>query len=106
MKNFDNMVDAINDLKARGYDLDFNLKENYLECANTKRQLSPHEFDIMEVYRFEGMTNPSDSSILYAIQSHDGLKGVLVNAYGVYADTVSQALVAKLNTPVPDEHIK
>lgn len=106
MKTYDNMVDAINDLKTRGYDLDFNLKENYLECANIKRQLSPNEFDIMEVYRFEGMTNPSDNSILYAIQSHDGLKGVLVNAYGVYADAVSQALVTKLNTPVPDEHIK
>lgn len=105
MKAFDNMVDAINDLKARGFTTDFNLKENYIECSNSKRQLLPNEFDIMEVYRFEGMTNPDDQAILYAIESHDGLKGVLVNAYGVYADPISQALVAKLSTPVPDEKI-
>ncbi len=106
MKSFDTLVDAINDLKARGFDRDFNLKENYIECSNSKRQLSPGEFDIVEVYRFEGMTNPSDQAILYAIKSHDGLMGTLVNGYGPTADPISQQLVAKLNTPIPDEHLK
>jgi hypothetical protein len=98
MKAFNNMVDAINDLRARGFDMDFNLRETELECTTNGRNLSPDEFDIVEVFRFEGMTNPSDQSILYAIESHDGLKGVLVNGYGPSADPISQAMVAKLAT--------
>lgn len=98
MKAFNNMVDAINDLRARGFDMDFNLRENFVECTNNGRNIPPDEFEIKEVYRFEGMTNPSDQSILYAIESKDGLKGVLVNGYGPSADPISQAMVAKLAT--------
>jgi hypothetical protein len=42
-----------------------------------------------EFYRFEGMTNPDDSSILFAISSSDGLKGTLGDAYGVYAENLN-----------------
>jgi hypothetical protein len=43
------------------------------------------------------MTDPSDQSILYAISSHDQkLKGILVNAYGLYADSVADDMVKKL----------
>lgn len=98
MKSYDTLTEALADLKARGYDRDFNLRETCIECTNSKRQLSPADFEITEVYRFEGMTNPSDQSILYAIESHDGMKGTLVNAYGPDADPVSQELIAKLRT--------
>ncbi|MES2621919.1 MAG: phosphoribosylpyrophosphate synthetase [Bacteroidota bacterium] len=98
MKSYDTLTEALADLKTRGYDRDFNLRENCIECTNSKKQLSPADFEITEVYRFEGMTNPSDQSILYAIESKDGMKGTLVNAYGPDADPVSQELIAKLRT--------
>lgn len=97
MPSFDTMVDALNGLKARGFTHDFNLKEECLHCTTNGRNLSPEEFDVVEVYRFEGMTNPDDNSIVYAIESADGLKGTLVNAYGIYADPMSAAMVAKLD---------
>jgi len=97
MAVYTTLVEGINDLKKKGYDQDFNLRETYIECASTKQQLPPSEFEITEVHRFEGMTNPSDQTILYAIESKHGLKGVLVNAYGVYADPISQELVTKLS---------
>jgi hypothetical protein len=97
MQAFDNLVDAINYLREKGYTLDFNLRENCLEFTHNGRQLPPDEFEIEEVFRFEGMTNPSDQSILYGIQSKDGLRGVLVNAYGPDADPMSQSMVSKLS---------
>jgi hypothetical protein len=41
--------------------------------------------------------NPSDQSILYAISSDKyQLKGVLVNAYGIYSDPVTDEMLEKL----------
>lgn len=96
MKAFNTLVDAINYLKQRGYNLDFNLKENVLECSENGARLTPKDFEIVEVYRFEGMTNPEDQTILYAIESKDGMKGVWVNGYGIYADPMSAEMVEKL----------
>jgi hypothetical protein len=98
MKQYDSLVEALNDLKTRGYTIDFNLQEDCIYCGEHQLSLAPNEFDIDEVYRFEGMNDPDDNSVLYAISSHHGQKGVLVNAYGVDADSASAAMVAKLST--------
>jgi len=94
MKKFASLVEAIDDFRRRGFTNDFNLKEDCIECGGL--QLHPDDFEIVEVHRFEGFTNPDDSSVLYAIEGKDGLKGVLVDAYGVYANPVSTELLAKL----------
>lgn len=95
-KAYDTLVEALNDLKKRGYTLDFNLQPDCLHCASNDLRLHPEDFEIQEVYRFEGDTNPSDQSVVYAIESNIGEKGVLVNAYGLYADSASDAMVKKL----------
>jgi hypothetical protein len=102
MKQYTTLVDALNDLRTRGYTHDFNLRETCLECPQANRALQPSEFRIVETYRFEGMSNPDDNAVLYAIESEDGLKGVLVNAYGVYADPLSADMVAKLGISEDD----
>jgi len=61
-------------------------------------QLQPDEFEIDEIYRFQEMSDVDNESILYAISStQNGMKGLLVNAYSIYADIASAKLVAKLN---------
>ena len=96
MARYETLVEALNDLRARGYTYNFNLRSDCIHCAENDVVLDPRQFDIREVHRFEGMSNPDDSAVVYAIESVGGLKGVLVNAYGVYADPLSDALVAKL----------
>jgi hypothetical protein len=101
MKSYDTLTEAITDLKARGFNMDFNLRETQIECATTGRKLSPQEFEITEVYRFEGDTDPGDELVLYAIESKDGLKGTLMNAYGAYSNTMSNELIGKLTVHHP-----
>ncbi len=61
--------------------------------------MSPEDFKIVKVYRFEGASNPDDQSVLYAISSSKfEVKGVLVNGYGISADIVTDAIIAKLKT--------
>jgi hypothetical protein len=97
----DTLIETLEDLQAEGYTYDFNMTAHALEVHKDDGiclTLSPEEFDIIKVYRFEGMTNPSDMSILYAIESKDGLKGTLVSSYGVYADAMSSEMIKKLDT--------
>lgn len=97
MQVYENLVDALAGLKQRGFTTDFNLAFDAVQCKNTGTSLSPAEFEIVEHYRFEADTNPSDSSVLYAIQSKDGQrKGVLVDAYGAYGEALSDNMIRKL----------
>jgi len=61
--------------------------------------LSPDDFEIDKVFRFEGQTNPDDQSILYAISSPKfGTIGLLVNGYGISSDEILNRLISKLKT--------
>ena len=96
MREYQTLTDATRDLKKRGYTEDLNLQGTCVECPSYMLHFSPEDFAIDEYYRFEGMSNPSDNSIVYAISSKSGLKGVLVDAYGVYAENLSNAMIEKL----------
>ena len=98
MRVYETLSQAINDLIKRGYTFNFNIKRDCIECVENNIQLHPDEFEIDEVYRFQEMSDVDNESILYAISStRNNLKGLLVNAYSIYADTASAALVAKLS---------
>lgn len=96
MQPYKTLSEAVNDLTKKGYTYNFNIKEDCIHCSENNTSLQPSEFEIDEVYRFEGMNDPGDSTILYAISSHHGLKGLLVNAYGAYDDGAASELVKKL----------
>ena len=98
-RSYDTLSQAVNDLQARGYTDDLTLHEECVICNGTNTALQPDEFVIDEFHRFEGESNPSDESIVYAISSakHD-VRGVLVNAFGPGASSLNQAMVAKLAT--------
>jgi hypothetical protein len=51
---------------------------------------------VVRYYRFEGMTDPADNTVLYVIETSSGEKGLLVDAYGVYAGNVPKEMVEKL----------
>lgn len=104
--NYGTVSQTIDALRREGYTMDFNVRRECLACSKTNTVLSPEEFEIDAVYRFEGESNPDDEAIVYAISSpRYGVKGTLVNAYGPNADEASAALVQKLQQhhPLPSE---
>ncbi|MEP6674050.1 MAG: phosphoribosylpyrophosphate synthetase [Ferruginibacter sp.] len=97
MHNYDTVSEALKDLKARGFTKDFNIAYDKLICGDESIALHPDDFEIVEVYRFEGDTNPSDEDVVYAVESKDGkTKGVISSAYGTYAEEISTELLKKL----------
>ncbi len=94
MQFYDTLTEALTDLKKKGYTENLNLKPDCIECRSL--QLYPGDFMIDSFYRFEGASNPDDNSIVYAISSNKGIKGTLVDAYGMYADSLNEDMIRKL----------
>ena len=64
------------------------------------------ELTIIKTYRFEGDSDPSDSSILYLIEARDGLIGYSIDAYGAYSnhdDVKYDDFIRKINVSERDE---
>lgn len=98
MTSYDTVTDALKDLKLRGYSIDFNIAFDKIICSKNETTLNPHEFEIVEVYRFEGDTNPDDEDVVYAIESRDGkIKGSITSAFGTYAESISTEMIKKLS---------
>jgi hypothetical protein len=97
-EDYDTLTEAINALRKQGYTEDYNLLSDCIECKTGNYKLSPKDFQVDKVFRFEGPTDPADEAVLYAISSPKrGTKGLLVNAYGIYADEATNDLVEKLS---------
>lgn len=98
MRTYTTLSEAINDLAKRGYTTNFNIENDCIVCAENMLRLYPEEFTIDEVHRFQEMSDLDNESILYAISSSQHqLKGVLVNAYGIYSETATTELIEKLS---------
>lgn len=87
--------EALEKLRQQGFTIDFNLEENCLSCSAGK--FESDDFDIVDVYRYEGNTDPADEATVYAIESKTGTKGVLVTGYGISADAMSTSIIRKLS---------
>jgi hypothetical protein len=94
MFTYDTVTAAVEGLRQRGYTLDFNLEKNCIACG--PHRFGPEHFEITETYRFEGNSDPGDEAVVYAIESNEGHKGVLVNGYGPSAETAGSEMVKKL----------
>jgi len=84
--SYDTLVEATQQLKARGYKDDFKLRDEGLENLGNNKIYQPGDMKIVEFHRFEGMTNPAEMSMISAVELSDGRKGTVVSSYGTYSD--------------------
>lgn len=82
----------------RGYTENFQIRHGLLFAPSNGIAYRPNEVKIDNFYRFEGASDPNDNSILYLLETHDGIKGMLVDIYGAGAD----AKLAKFISDIPE----
>jgi hypothetical protein len=82
------LTGAIDELERRGFTESFMAVRGGLRALASGKTFGGDELVIREYHRFEGVSDPDDMSILYAIEGRDGTRGTLVDAFGVYADPV------------------
>jgi hypothetical protein len=108
MANEDRMqtvAGALDQFRDRGYRQEMAIKEGRLQVDGTDRTYRPDEVVVCDYWRYEGVSDPGDESVVYAIETADGTKGTLVDAYNVYADpSVGEFLrvVTTTTRPVKD----
>lgn len=74
-------------LEEKGYTDQFRVeKKNLVSLKDSKKKYKPKDVKAVNFYRFEGISDPDDMSILWAIETCDGTKGTLIDAYGRYSD--------------------
>ena len=79
------LASCTNKMKEDGYKEDFQVSGKGLTTFNESKTYGPEEVKIVNFYRFEGVSDPGDNTILYVIETSDGTKGTLVDGYGAYA---------------------
>ena len=103
MYAYDTITEAVADLKKRGYTLDFNISNNRLTSDNLDTHFGHDDFEIKEVYRFEGDSDPADEAVVFAIEAPSGALGILVDGYGLYSDGASREFIQKLHERIVDK---
>ena len=77
---------CINKMVLDGYTEDFKIVSDKLCALHAEKSYQPDEVHVVNFFRFEGASDPADNSILYVVETNDGTKGTLIDAYGPYAD--------------------
>lgn len=77
---------CLNKLVLDGYTEDFKAGERGLLSLQSEKIYEPSQVHVVDFMRFEGASDPADNTILYVIETDDGVKGTLVDAYGSYAE--------------------
>lgn len=85
-KIYTSMAEAIQELRGRGFTANFEFLDKAFRDVESGRTFQAEGLTIMEHYRFEGASDPDDMSVVYAIESEDGTRGIIADAFGVYAN--------------------
>ena len=93
-------------LRVKRQDNEFTMDGEFFATANGNKY-TPENLTIIKTYRFEGESDPSDSSILYVIEANDGLIGYSIDAYGVYTnhDAAYDDFIRKIQVMDRDEQL-
>jgi hypothetical protein len=81
------LSECVNGAIEKGYVENFKVTSKVLITQDEDALYKPEHITIANYYRFEGYSDPQDNSVLYLLETHDGKKGTLIDAYGPEADS-------------------
>jgi hypothetical protein len=99
-------IDHLNRLGFTGH---FGVIADGLREFGTGVTFRAAELRICDCYRFEGLSDPGDMAIVYAIESRTGVRGTLVDACGVYSNPAISEFMARVaaeQAAVSHEHVR
>src|SRR6185369_5527604 len=92
----DTLSERMEYLRNKGYREEFKVVGSKLQTQDGEKSFAPNQIAINEHYRFEGESDPGDMTVLYAIETESGIKGILSDAFGIYSDPEQVAFMQKI----------
>jgi hypothetical protein len=80
------LAEVLDDLARRGFTEQFTPAGGKLRGVGSRARFGADQVVVSEYHRFEGVSDPDDMSIVYAIETASGIRGTLTDAFGVYSD--------------------
>ncbi|MBC7552569.1 MAG: hypothetical protein H7257_01180 [Taibaiella sp.] len=77
---------CVNKMAKNGYTDNLTITKQGLYSTDKDKVYGPQDIKVIDFYRFEGQSDPADNAIMYVIETADGVKGMIIDAYGHYAD--------------------
>lgn len=93
---YESLSQATQNLIKKGYTNNFRVNEKGKLVGNNQVELTASQVKLNEFHRFEGVSNPADSSILYALETDTGIKGLVVDSYGADGSEVTSDFMNKV----------
>ena len=91
------LSEALRRLNAAGYTDGYRAEPPGLKSRSNGSVLAPDRFRVDEIVRFEGESDPSEESAVFALTSQaDGTKGTYTVAYGPTMDALDADVVRLL----------
>jgi hypothetical protein len=103
------LSECMNGAVEKGYTENYKVEGKMLTSGDGEATYTPDQVVIPNYYRFEGYSDPADNSILYLLETADGKKGMLLDAYDAYADArISNFVreVEEIAKKAPHDHTK
>lgn len=85
---------AFDSLIKKGFVYNFNKGEDCFECEDLCTSFTMEEVQIKEEYRFEPKNDNRERSVVYSVQTKDGLKGVLLETLNGHPQTAQSQATA------------
>lgn len=98
LQSYKTLSEAVEGLRKRGYTANFEFLDKTFKAVNSGKMFMPDELTIVEHHRFEGISDPDDMSVLYAIQAKDGTRGTIADAFGPQANPDLGAFLKRVKT--------
>src|SRR3954451_4294055 len=94
------VLEATARLRKSGFVVDFAATEDgLLRCGECDEVRDPSTMVIDEVVRYEGVSNPDDEAILFALHCRDDRPGLFLSAFGPGASPADDAVLRRLPLP-------
>ena len=99
----ESVAEALQRLTAAGYTDDYRAEAQGLRSPSNGTVHPPGLFHVDEIVRFEGDSDPSDESAVFALTSEaDGTKGTYTVGFGPMMDALDADMVGRLGSRVND----
>ena len=100
------LTSVLEKLRAKKQDNEFIMTDEGFSAGKNKFY-NPEDLLIIKTYRFEGDSDPADSTILYLIEASDGLIGYSIDSYGAYSNHHEQydEFIRKIKVEDRDEQV-